>query len=190
MTEHIVEFYRDLYSPAQYSEQRADEFLNSTRKVFPDDQEDTVIAPVTIADAKHALQQTKQGKSPGLDGLPYEFYIQFWDTLGKDLVDVYNHALFERECLPETQYQAVVSLLAKDGDLRDIRNWRPISLCNCDYKLLTKILANRLADAMPYLVAKTQVCSVKGRQIQHHTLLIRELITHCNSKKAKAYILV
>ena len=142
-----------------------------------------------MADAKFALKKTEQGKSPGLDGLPYEFYVQLWETLGEDLVSVYNHLLFDSERLSKSQYQAVVSLLAKDGDPRDIRNWRPISLTNCDYKILTKTLANRLADAMPHLVDKIQVCSVKGRQIQHHTLLIRELITHCNSKKAKAYIL-
>ena len=189
VSEHIVGFYRNLYSPAQYSERRADEFLNKTHSVFPDDQADALTAPIIVADAKYALIKTEQGKSPGLDGLPYEFYTAFWDTLGEDLVSVYNYSLFDRECLPKTQYQAVVSLLAKDGDLRDIRNWRPISLTNCDYKILTKTLANRLADAMPHLVAKTQVCSVKGRQIQHHTLLIRELITHCNRQKATAYIL-
>ena len=73
VSEHIVGFYRDLFSPAPYSERRADEFLSKTDRVFSDDQTDAITAPITTADAKYALQKTKQGKSPGLDGLPYEF---------------------------------------------------------------------------------------------------------------------
>ena len=82
----------------------------------------------------------ENGKSPGIDGLPIEFYKEFFEEIGDDLVDLYNNILFVNKKLTPSMNKAEISLLPKKGDLNDIKNWRPISLLCADYKILTKIL--------------------------------------------------
>ena len=67
---------------------------------------------------------------------PYEFYCKFFDIIGTDLVDVFK-SIFVNGYLSDSQRTAVVSLIPKKGDALFASNWRPISLLNCDYKILT-----------------------------------------------------
>ena len=75
------------------------------------------------------------GKAPGSYGLPMEFFVKFWDVLGLDLIDVLNSCYLSGP-LSLSQRRGIISLVFKKGDRLDIRNWRPISLLNVNYKLL------------------------------------------------------
>ena len=74
-------------------------------------------------------------ESPGIDGLPYEFYLHFWDMLGSDLVDVYNVCI-SRGSLSFSQRTGLIALLYKKNDKLDTKNWQPISLLCTDYKII------------------------------------------------------
>ena len=63
------------------------------------------------------------------------------------------------------QRRSVLRLIPKKGDLTDIKNWRPISLLNTDYKLLAHVLANRLQIILPSIISKNQSGYLKGRNI-------------------------
>ena len=83
------------------------------------------------------LKSFRKNKSPGLDGLTAEFYITFWDQLKHMLLHVYENS-FSLGILPESLRVGVITLIEKKGkDRLDIANWRPITLLNADYKLLT-----------------------------------------------------
>lgn len=71
----------------------------------------------------------------------------------------------------------------------DLENWRPISLLNTDYKMATKAIANRLAKVLPDIIKQSQACSVRGRSIHHHLILIRDLISFSNQTKRPLYVL-
>ncbi|PIK46820.1 hypothetical protein BSL78_16319 [Apostichopus japonicus] len=109
----------------------------------------------------------KNGKSPGSDGLPREFYRTFWAIIGPDLRAVFEDA-FQNGLLNQSQRLGMITLLPKSGDPLDPHNKRPITLLNVDYKLLAKALCNRLALAMPHLVGDLQTCAVKGHCIQQN----------------------
>ena len=99
------------------------------------------------------MQQSKSGKSPGMDGLPLEFYRTFWRVLEEDFVLVANEILqFGRHS--GSQQKGVIRLFYKRGDCRDLANWHPISLLNADYKIITndKALANRLKLVLPNII--------------------------------------
>ena len=68
-------------------------------------------------------------KAPGLDSLPSEFYIHFWDVLGVDLVEVFNFC-FSTGFSTKSQRRGVISLTFNKGDRLDPGNWRPTSLLN------------------------------------------------------------
>ena len=83
-------------------------------------------------------------KSLWIDGVPIEFYKEYYKLLEEDLHKLYTNTLFQEQESPTTMKQAMITLLPKKDDLEELKNWRPISLLCLDYKILTKILSNRL----------------------------------------------
>ena len=120
-----------------------------------------------------ALKGMNAGSSPGIDGISTEFYKFFWVDI-KYLV--YESLMYAKESkeLSISQRKGIFSLIHKGKDLAkdDIKNWRPISLMNVDYKLLTRVLANRLQGVVSEIIHENQSGFVKGR---HITKILREL---------------
>ena len=112
--------------------------------------------------------------APGLDGLPMEFYLKFWNVLGSDLVNVLN-SCFDSGSLSLSQRRGVISLSFKKGDRLDPRNWRPITLLNVDYKLAAPVIAGRLLKVIHLVVDKGQTCGVAGRFIGENVALLRDV---------------
>ena len=82
-----------------------------------------------IIEIQQALQTMENGKSPGMDGIPVEFYKEFFDLLKKDLQDIFNNVLFQQKTTPKTWNQAIISLIPKQTEkLNSLKYWRPISL--------------------------------------------------------------
>ena len=85
----------------------------------------------------------KLGKSPGSDGYTVEFYLHFWNELNEAMVGSFQEA-FNREMLSNSQKLGVITCLPNPGKPKEyIKNWRPISLLNVDYKILSGVIANR-----------------------------------------------
>ena len=95
-------------------------------------------------EVKQVLLKMENGKSPGTDGFTTEFYKFFWNDIGTFVINSINDSFCKGE-LSITQKQGLISLIPKGNKQRDlIKNWRPITLLNIDYKLLSGALANRL----------------------------------------------
>jgi hypothetical protein len=90
-----------------------------------------------------SLKILKPNKSPGEDGIISEFYITHWEQIKDEFFLLVNDT-FEKKELTPSQYKGVLTLLHKSGEREDIRNWRPLTLLNSDYKIIAKILAERL----------------------------------------------
>ena len=101
-------------------------------------------------------------KSPGLDGIPSEFYIKFWNQICNVVVGSFNESYKDGQ-LSESQRSAVISLIFKKGDAQLLSNYRPISLTNCDYKMLAFCLSNRLQSVIKYIVNPCQAAYVKDK---------------------------
>ena len=129
------------------------------------------------------LKTFSKNKSPGLDGITAEFYLQFWDYLKIKLLKVYADS-FVMGILPESLRTGVITLLEKKGkDRMNIANWRPITLLNIDYKLLTKTLGQRLKTVFPGLIHKDQNGFVPGGSIFYSSHTIRDILFYCKKRK-------
>jgi len=101
-------------------------------------------APLSLEELKSTLEKCSKNKSPGNDGLTQEFYNHFWESIKENLYKSYMESE-KKGKLSTSQRQNIISLLEKAGkDKTYIKNWRPISLINCDTKLLLKTYADRL----------------------------------------------
>ena len=145
---------------------------------------------IDISEIKIAIENMENDKSPGIDGIPAEFYKEFYTILKKDLQDIFNKVLFNLKTTPKTRNQAIITLIPKQTEnLDELKYWRPISLLCSDYKILTKILSNRLKQIMPEIISLEQNCSVPQRTIFNNLFLIRDLIKYTTEKNNKFYLL-
>ena len=87
-------------------------------------------------------------KSPGTDGLPSEFYKVFLEEIGGSLTSALNFS-FEVGQLPISQRRGIIKLMPKkDADPNLIKNWHPLTLLNCDYKIALKAIANQIKTVL------------------------------------------
>lgn len=132
--------------------------------------------PLTEEELSIAVVRLKCGKSPGMDGIPIDFYRTFWNIPAKDFVEMARVVL--REETPSDSQQTGV-LLYKQGNRANLSNWRPISLLNTDYKLTAKRLCNRLKHVLSSVIHGSQSCSILGRSISDILTLVRDAIHLC-----------
>jgi len=158
----ITSFYSDLFSSQPTDADARSSLLSNVNSSLSPDDAQSCDGLLTSDECFAALRGMARCKAPGSDGLPMEFYLKFWDLLGDDLICVLN-SCFRSGCLSLSQRRGVISLSFKKGDLLDIRNWRPISLLNVDYKLAARTIAGRLLKVIHHVVAKDQTCGVPGR---------------------------
>ena len=171
----ITAFYSDLFSSQPTdSNSRVSLLQHVTSTLSPVDSE-VCEGILSLEECKAALVGMARGKAPGSDGLPMEFYLKFWDLLGEDLVCVLN-SCFRSGQLSQSQRRGVISLSFKKGDRLDIRNWRPISLLNVDYKFAARAIAGRLLKVIHIVVARDQTCGVPGRFIGENVAFLRDVV--------------
>ena len=186
--EECSKFYENLYSTKIIDPSLNDYFLHDIPKLS-EESSDLCEGEITLEECTRALKQMQNNKSPGPDGLPAEFYIFAFPLIGKEFVKLLNRVWLEGT-LPLTQRQCLITLICKDKNNADrLSNWRPISLLNCDYKILSKTLSSRLSKVLEEIIHPDQTCSIPGRTIQDNLHLIRNLIEYSNDKNTAAAIL-
>src|SRR6201999_2520892 len=137
-----------------------------------------------------ALRQANPLSAAGLDGITFEIWkalLQSYKRPEKDVKakkfdvikfltliynDIMQHGIEDTSSFTE----GWMCPLYKKGDRTKIENYRPITLLNSDYKLMTKVLATRLSHVAPTIIDKSQAGFIRGRQISDHTRLVKMLI--------------
>ena len=186
--ETFPEFYNELYTEAPTCEDAQNTVLSLLDKKLTDEQKNKCSEEISLGDLRRAMRASANAKSPGNDGIPMEFYKTFWDLIGQDLHLVFRHS-FESGILPESQRTAVIRCLPKKGDLADVRNWRPISLLNADYKIFAKSITDRISTFLPSVISPHQTANVKSRKIQHNLKMLRDFVFLADSKQMEAFLL-
>ena len=99
-------------------------------------------------------------------------------------------AAHKKQTLSDSLSLSYITLLPKDNpDKTQMKNYRPISLLNVDYKIVSKAITNKLQPHMSKLIHADQQCSIVGRKIQNHLHFIRDIITYTKEKQMQAAII-
>lgn len=143
-------FYSKLYTDEGIDQDLASEFLKNVPKLRNDISANCE-GPITKDEIILALRDMENNKSPGSDGLAKEFYSTFSSILIDPLVEVVNTASNDGH-LSDSQKLSYVTLICKDPEnSTNVKNYRPISLLNYDYKLISKIITNRVKKVLEYM---------------------------------------
>lgn len=137
----------------------------------------------TPAEVVVALKQMAPLKAPGPDGLPPLFYHKYWHLIGDEVTKAVLTCLNTGKILQATNH-TYITLIPKVQNPKAVVDFRPISLCNVIYKLISKVLANRLKTLLPTIVSESQSVFVPGRLITDNILVAFETLHHMQHQKA------
>ncbi|GJW71646.1 RNA-directed DNA polymerase, eukaryota [Tanacetum coccineum] len=142
---------------------------------------------VSKKEIKRAVWDCGFDKSPGPDGFTFGFYRRYWDTIENDVVDAISN-FFNVGMFPKGGNASFIALIPKMQDVRVVKDFRPISLIGSVYKIIAKILANRLVGVLGDLIHEVQSAFIANRQILDGPFILDKLIHWCRSKNKQAMI--
>uniref|UniRef100_A0A803Q6A7 Reverse transcriptase domain-containing protein n=1 Tax=Cannabis sativa TaxID=3483 RepID=A0A803Q6A7_CANSA len=152
-------------------------------RISPEDSVALVSCP-TPDEVKRVLFAMSNHKAPGPDGMSVLFYKHYWESVGADFCDAVSDFFITGKMHRGINATNVVLIPKVQNPVRTSQ-FRPISLCNVVYKVISKILANRIKPLLPSLICPTQAAFVPGRNIHDNNVIVQEIIHSFNRKKGK-----
>jgi hypothetical protein len=178
----VNNFYKDLFSvqmnhiewiPSIFTYPILDETLKSK-----------LDAPIVDLEVKRALFLMSPWKAPGPDGFPAGFYQKSWEVVGRSVCDFVRRVWLNPSEV-STVNQTDICLIPKIEQPEFVNQFRPISLCNTIYKLVSKVVVERLKECIPLIVSPFQTGFVPGRNIHENIVVAQEMIHNMNKLSGK-----
>ena len=182
-----VKFYKTLFTSEGIDIDSAHVLLsNIETKVNPENARDLELN-LSEKEIETSIYKFKKNKSPGEDGIVAEWYQTFWPLIKNEFILVINEILNENN-LSSSQCKGVLSLIYKKGERENLKNWRPLTLLNVDYKIIAKCFALRFKPLLPSLINSNQKGYVNGRYIHESNRLIQDIITYADTENMDGLI--
>ena len=175
----IVDFFSLLYETEGCS---SEDVLACIESSISEDHNTMLLAPFSAREVKDALFEMHLDKSPGPDGMNSTFYKKFWHIVGKDVV----HAALEfiTNCtLPVGVNDTSIVLIPKNQQPETLADMRPIALCNVLYKIVSKMLTNRMKIVLPTVISNAQSAFIPGRAITDNIIISAEVMQFLKRKR-------
>ena len=186
--QYTHEYFKQAFTETGTNKSSQNNLLNSITKRLTNEQRSNQAGPFKVCELEYVKKGMKLNKSPGNDGITFEFYKQCWNFISSDLLEVLNE-ISSSGTLPRSMTQAIITLIFKNkGNRNEIKNWRAISLCNVDYKFLTGLIAGRLAPVLPILTNSDQACAINGRFIEDQLIYMHDMISYIEQFGGKSMI--
>ena len=139
--------------------------------------------PLSFKELTEAMQGMKKGKSPGSNGYTACFFKYFWNKLGPFLYRAFIFCSHLDKTL-QSHREGVITMIPKAGKSPDsIKAWRPITLLNIDFKIISSAVSARLQHVIGKLINPCQTAYIKGRYIGENTRLVYDVINSLITKK-------
>ena len=169
--ENFTKRYRDIYKKKQIDEEKLNQLLQNLDWRLTDDESAEMSGPISAEEVLQILIDLPSEKSPGPDGLSEGVY----KTLGLYLAKIFNK-ISEKGNVPESYRLAHVTLLPKEADPYNTGLYRPISLTNADYKIMTRIWAKRLDKVLKKHIGHHQRGFISERDGRENILMVQMLM--------------
>lgn len=188
--EQVKIFYENLYSSREAELVNVDLSNVVNGPKLSSEQSDSVEGVISYKEALEALKVMKNNRSPGTDGYSTEFFKFFWIDLGVFLVRSFNYG-FNTGQLSVTQRQGIITCIPKEGKSKKfLKNWRPITLLNTAYKIVSACIAQRLKSVLPHIIHEDQKGFLPGRFIGENHRMLYDLLVYTDLNNIPGLLLL
>ncbi|WMV09007.1 hypothetical protein MTR67_002392 [Solanum verrucosum] len=170
--EAIQNYYKNLYKEAE--EWRPELVLHEAIRISAEEQEE-LQRQFEEDEILEGIKLCGMEKAPVPDGFPMSFYLAFWELIKEDILKTLQY-FYEYQKFEKSLNATFIALIPKKVGASELQDFRPISLIGGIYKIVAKILAERLKKVVNNLVNKHQMAFIKGRQIMDATLIASECV--------------
>ncbi len=174
-------FFQNLFSEklnslnTTYKDSLNDFLINNQIKKLTNLQKESCEKPITENEILDSLKKLHNGNTPGTDRLSTDFYKLFWVYIKPLLIQSIEYAIETGELSIE-QKGGIITLLPPKNKLRHLlKNWRPISLLNTDYKIIAKLIAKRIKTVLTLIINEDQTGYLKYRYIGENIRLLQDV---------------
>ena len=179
-------FYQELYSKDEDVQFTLE---NNTGITVPQEIQQQQDIQISLDDIKEAIKGMKNNKTPGEDGIPIDFYKVFWSKIQHAYMEMIYHC-FNKKQLNSSTRRGILNLIPKPNkDTRQIKNLRPITLLNSDYKIIEKAIANKMSPALKHIIHQDQRGFMKDRRISVNIRKLLDIIEHAKQEDLEAVVL-
>lgn len=181
-----IGFFQDLFCNTDQVNPAC--LVNLEGKVLDDTCSAELTREVTKVEVWEALKYMKSFKAPGPDGFQSFFFKQYWHLVGDKVHDIVRSA-FREGSFDKEIAETLIVLIPKEDNPSRITQFPSISLCNMIYKLITKVLVNRIRPFLIDFIDPLQSIFIPGRST-HDNILVAQEITHSMHKSTskKGYL--
>ena len=180
IAEVFVEHFESLFRSSQQVD--TSPIIDKMQSRVTEDMYAMLAAPYTGDEVVEALFQMHPTKAPGPDGMCALFYHKAWSIIGPDVISKVLDLLNNRGDLRDIN-QTYIALIPKKKQCETPVDYKPISLCNVLYKIVSKVIANRLKKVLPDIIHESQSGFVPGRLITDNILVAYECFHYLRKKK-------
>ena len=184
-------FYKSLYEKGDTmikNKGQLNTFLSNIKEIDKS-KNDIFNHPIMMLDL-HKTLLTCKDSAPGPDGIPYSLIKLTWNYFGPLLINSWQYAI-ETGSLTHSHESSYLKLLPKEGkDHTELKNWRPITLSNCDFKIITKNIAMKMTEALSNSINPTQTAYIRGRQITDNLHIIQYMTEKISQSNKDRGILI
>ncbi|WZZ51021.1 hypothetical protein YC2023_051128 [Brassica napus] len=176
-----IDYFENLFSTTSPSE--FDSFLAEVTPGITPQMNQRLLRLATEEEVREALFMMHPEKAPGPDGMTALFFQHSWHIIKNDLVEMVNNFLVSGEMDARLNITNIC-MIPKTERPTMMTELRPISLCNVGYKIISKVLCQRLKIYLPLLISETQSAFVARRLISDNILVAQEMFHGLQTNKA------
>ncbi|KAL5794249.1 hypothetical protein ACOSP7_002843 [Xanthoceras sorbifolium] len=182
----IQGYYRSLFTSATGRPESVNEILSSVRNRVSISMNRLLDASFTAQEVRTAVFQLPPSKAPGKDGMSACFFQKYWAIVGNGVTDACLGFLNTGEGI-EAINATLIALIPKTQAPQRISDFKPISLCNVVYKIIAKVLVNRLRLVLNEIISESQSAFIPGRLITDNAILGFECL-HALKRRKKGTV--
>ncbi|XP_074347681.1 uncharacterized protein LOC141686552 [Apium graveolens] len=179
MSEIVREYFSKLFTEEEGINNMT---MPDSHRMLSAEQNRKLTEEFTFDEFTTALKQMHPDKAGGPDGLNPAFFQSFWKVMGHEVFKQCTQWIKRKEFQGNLN-STNVALIPKKEHASNMRDLRPIALCNVLYRIMANVLANRLQEVLPSLISENQSAFIKNRGITDNVLIAFEVIHHMSRKK-------
>ena len=171
----LVSYYESLFTSSD--PHNLDSVLDGVQAVVTKDMNAKLVEMYTAEEVAVAIKEMAPLKAPDPDGMPPLFFQTYWPDIGMDINEAVLSSLNSSSLLKSINH-TFISLIPKVKNPERVTEFRPIILCNLIYKIISKVIANRLKPLLNSIISETQSAFIASRLITDNVLIAFELLHH------------